>query len=130
MILWVGSCEKYIIGYNRLMWSEFFEDAGDFFEDIFEHLFEKDEEKKKKGVSLTERTKHAYQFTERVDSLIKMIFGGSIIMSAVVASAWGFASVGDIVREFVDSWPGRIILIIIGVSYFMNGLWRFFHSKR
>jgi len=112
------------------MWSEFFEDAGDFFEDIFEHLFEKDEEKKKKGVSLTERTRHAYQFTERVDSLIKMIFGGSIIMSAVVASAWGFASVGDIVREFVDSWPGRIILIIIGVSYFMNGLWRFFHAKK
>lgn len=110
--------------------NEFFEDAGDFFEDIFEHLFEKDEEKKKKGASLTERTKHAYQFTERVDSIMKMIFGGSIIISAVVASAWGFASVGDIVGAFVDSWPGRILLIIIGVSYFLNGSWRFFHSKK
>ncbi len=112
------------------MMNEFFEDASDFFEDLFEHLFERDEEKKKKGVSLTERTRHAYQFTERVDSLIKMIFGGSIIVSAIVASAWGFASVGDIVKAFVDSWPGRIVLIIICVSYFLNGLWRFFHVKK
>lgn len=112
------------------MWSDFFEEAGDFFEDIFEHLFERDEEKRKKGVSLAERTKHAYHFTERVDSLMKMIFGGSIVVSAFIASAWGFASVGDVVRAFIDSWPGRIVLTIIGVSYFLNGLWRFFHSKK
>lgn len=110
--------------------SEFFDDAQDFFEDIFEHFFERDEEKKKKGVTLAERTKHAYQFTERVDSLMKMIFGASIIVSAIIASAWGFASVGDIVKAFVESWPGRIVLVIIGISYSVNGLWRFSHPKK
>lgn len=112
------------------MWSEFIDDAKDFFEDIFEHLFENNDEKKKKGVTLTERTKHAYHFTERVDSLIKMIFGSSIIVSAFIASAWGFASIGDVVKAFVDSWPGRIVLVFIGISYFLNGLWRLFHSKK
>lgn len=111
------------------MWNEFFEEAGDFFEDIFEHFFEKDEEKKKKGTSLTERTKHAYHFTERVDSFMKMIFGASILISAVIATTWGFASVGDIVKAFVESWIGRIALVIIGISYFVNGLWRFLHKK-
>lgn len=112
------------------MLKEFFDDAGDFFEDVFEHLFEKNEENKKKGASLSERTQHAYHFTERVDSLMKLIFGGSIFISAIIASAWGFASVGDIVKVFVDSWPGRITLILIGISYFINGFWRFFHSKK
>lgn len=108
---------------------EFLDDAKDFFEDIFEHFFEHDEGKKKHGPSLTERTKRAYQFTEKVDSLMKAIFGISILTSAIVASAWGFASIGDIVKSFVDSLLGRLALFIIGGSYLVNGVWRFFHSK-
>lgn len=108
---------------------EFFEEGADFFEDIFEHFFEKEERKKKKGATLSERTKHAYHFTERIDSLMKMIFGVSILVSAIAATAWGFASVGDLVKAFVESWLGRIILFVIGASYLVNGLWRLFHSK-
>lgn len=111
------------------MIDEIIEEARDFFEDIFEHLFERDPEKKKTGASLTQRTKHAYYFTDKVDSLMKFMFGVSILISAIVASAWGFSSVGDLVKAFVDSWPGRIVLIFIGVSYLVNGVWRFFHSK-
>ena len=111
------------------MFGEFFDDAGDFFEDIFEHFFERDETKKKSGPSLTERTRHAYHFTERVDSLMKMMFGASILVSAVVASVWGFASVGDLVKVFVESFIGRVALFVIGLSYVVNGLWRFFHKK-
>jgi hypothetical protein len=111
------------------MLEEIWEEAKDFFEDIFEHLFENDVSKRKSGTMLAERTKHAYHFTERVDSFMKIIFGGSIFISAVISSVWGFASVGDLVKEFVDSWPGRIVLIFIGTSYFINGIWRFFHRK-
>lgn len=109
---------------------EFFEEGADFFEDIFEHFFEHDEKRKKQGQSLTERTRHAYQFTERVDSFMKIVFGASIIVSAVIASVWGFASVSAVVEAFVSSFPGRFVLLIIGVSYLVNGVWRFFHSKK
>lgn len=108
---------------------EFIEEGAEFFEDIFEHFFEHDESKKKHGNALLTRTKHAYHFTEKVDSIIKMVFGASILVSALAATAWGFASVGDLVKSFVESWPGRIVLLVIGVSYLVNGLWRLFHNK-
>ena len=110
------------------MFGEILEEARDFFEDIFEHLFEKDKEKHK-DVAAIERTKLAYQFTERVDSLMKIVFGASIFVSAIVASVWGFTAVGDIVRSLTDSIPGRAVLIFIGISYLINGIWRFFHTK-
>ncbi len=112
------------------MFEEVFEEGKDFFEDIFEHLFEKDESKKKRGSSLTQRTIHAYHFTERVDSLMKIIFGISIFVSAVIASVWGFASMSTVVEAFVSSWIGRIVLIVIGISYAINGIWRFLHTKK
>jgi len=112
------------------MFGEIIEEAQDFFEDIFEHFFERDEEKKKKGQSLVERTKHAYHFTERVDSFMKVVFGFSIFVSAVIASVWGFASVSGMVESFISSWFGRIILMFIGTSYIVNGYWRFFHAKK
>lgn len=112
------------------MFDEIFDEAKDFFEDIFEHFFEHDERKKKHGNELYARTKSAYHFTERIDSLMKIIFGVSIFVSAVVASVWGFASVSGMVEAFVSGWLGRIVLLLIGVSYMLNGVWRFFHSKK
>ena len=112
------------------MFEEIIEEGKDFFEDIFEHLFERKENiKSKDSPSVIERTKLAYQFSERIDSMMKIVFGGSILISGVVASVWGFASVGDLVKTFVSSWPGRFVLLIIGISYLINGFWRFFHTK-
>lgn len=111
------------------MFEEIIDEAKDFFEDIFEHTFERDESNKKKGQSLSQRTVRAYRFTERVDSVMKIVFGTSIFVSAVIASVWGFASMGAIVESFVSGWVGRFALILIGVSYTINGVWRFFHSK-
>lgn len=112
-----------------VMLEEIIEEAKDFFEDIFEHLFEKETGKKIDTAAETVRTQGAYHFTERVDSLIKVIFGVSILISALVASVWGFVAVGDMVRELVSSLWGRGILIFIGVCYVVNGLWRMFHAK-
>lgn len=112
------------------MFEEAMDEAKDFFEDIFEHLFEHDDKKKKKGNELYNRTRGAYHFTERVDSLIKMVFGASIFVSAMIASVWGFASMSAVVESFVEGWLGRTVLLVIGVSYAINGAWRLFHSKK
>jgi hypothetical protein len=111
------------------MFEEITEEAKDFFEDIFEHLFEKDEKKHKDSATVLKRTKLAYHFTERVDSLMKIIFGISILMSALVASVWGFTAVGDMVRALITNPLGRSALFLIGVSYMINGIWRLFHSR-
>lgn len=111
------------------MFKEIIEEGQDFFEDIFEHLFEHDEEKKKKNHELVQRTKFAYMFTQRVDNLIKIIFGVSIFISALIASVWGFTAAGDLVRGLITSLPGRILLLFIGLSYVVNGIWRFFHPR-
>lgn len=60
---------------------------------------------------------------------MKVVFGASIFISAAISSVWGFASIGEIVKVFVDSWLGRILLVFLGISYLINGTWRFFHSK-
>lgn len=112
------------------MFEEIIEEAKDFFEDIFEHFFKKDHRKHKEAPEIAKRTHLAYQFTERVDSLMKIIFGFSISVSAIISTVWGFTAVGDMVRTLVNSWAGRIILIFIGISYLVNGLWRLLHSRR
>lgn len=111
------------------MFKEIIEEGQDFFEDIFEHLFEHDESKKKKNHEVVQRTKLAYMFTQRVDNLIKIVFGVSILISAIIASVWGFTAAGDMVKILITSLPGRTILIIIGVSYIVNGIWRLFHAR-
>lgn len=111
------------------MFEEFFDEGKDFFEDIFEHLFEKDEEKHKDTASIERRTHMAFLFTERIDSLMKIIFGISIFIFAIIASVWGFTALGDLVRGLLSSLLGRSILIILGISYLINGFWRLFHPR-
>lgn len=111
------------------MFEEIIDEGKDFFEDIFEHFFEKDEGKHKDKSLIQERTRMAYLFTERIDSLMKIIFGTSIFISAIVASLWGFTALGDLVKGLLTSFPGRTVLAVIGVSYLINGTWRLFHPR-
>lgn len=111
------------------MFEEIWEEAKDFFEDIWEHLFERDERKHKDSSYIQNRTKLAYQFTERIDNLIKIMFGVSIFISAVVSAVWGFTAMGDMVKILLTSYIGRFLLILIGVSYAVNGTWRLLHGK-
>ena len=108
---------------------DFLEEAQDFFEDIFEHLFEGDHGKQKDTPALRERTRLAYLFTVRIDSIMKIVFGASISVSAIVASVWGITAVGDMVNILISSIIGRGILITIGISYLINGIWRLFHPR-
>jgi len=111
------------------MFEEIWEEAGDFFEDIWEHLFEKDKYKQRDASYIQRRTLLAYQFTERIDNLIKIIFGISIFISAVVSAVWGFTAMGDMVKILLTSYIGRFFLILIGISYAANGTWRLLHRK-
>lgn len=111
------------------MFEEIWEEAKDFFEDIVEHLFEKEKYKHRDPSYIQKRTQLAYQFTERVDNLIKIMFGISIFISAVVSAVWGFTAMGDMVKILLTSYIGRFFLILIGVSYTVNGIWRLLHRK-
>lgn len=112
------------------MFEEILEEGKDFFEDLFEHLTEKKPGKEKDLLTARERTRFAYLFSERIDSFMKMLFGTSIIVSALIASVWGIPAVGDMVRMFVTNIIGRLILIVIGISYIINGLWRQFYVMK
>lgn len=117
------------------IFEELFEEAGDFFEDFWEHLSHKPHHKPtsekqivKDGMLLTVRP--AYAFAERVDNLLKLVFGISIIVSAISASYLGFASVTDLLKVLIFSIPGRVVLGVIGLSYAVIALWKLLHIEK
>lgn len=117
------------------LFDEIIEEASDFFEDLWELLAHKPPHHPKKekhivknGVMMTVRP--AYAFAERVDNLLKLIFGISIVVSAITASYLGFASVTDLLKVLIFSIPGRLLLGIIGLSYMTLALWKLLHIEK
>lgn len=121
------------MSYLKELIEEIQEEAADFWEDVSEHLF-----KGKKLPATIEKTnalplstiRPAYLFADRVDSLIKILFGVSIIVSGIGAAFWGFSSISDLVKALVDSLLGRLVLVIVGLSYLITGIWKFFHLHK
>jgi hypothetical protein len=114
------------------LFEEIWDELSDFFEDLFEHLFKgrpKEPRKEKtiivEGVARTVRP--AYLFAERVDSLLRIIFGASVVISALTATFLGFASLGDLVEVLIFTFWGRVIAFFIGASYLLIGLWKTLH---
>lgn len=110
------------------LWDEF----SDFFEDLWELLSRKQPREPKKtkttvinGAVTTVRP--AYLFAERVDNLLRMFFGVSIVISAITASFLGFASLSDLVEVLIFNFWGRILAFFIGASYLIIGLWKILH---
>ena len=113
---------------------EWKEEAADFFEDFWEHLNRKQPKKifKKKtivlnGLSVTVRP--AYLFAERVDNLLKVLFGASIAVSAVTASFLGFTSLSDLLEILMFTLIGRVIMFAIGFSYLTIAVWKLMHLQ-
>jgi len=71
----------------------------------------------------------AYILAERVENILKMIFGFSILISAIIAAGWGFTRLAILLDVLISSWAGRIILIIIGLSYLVIGMWKMGNIK-
>ncbi len=66
----------------------------------------------------------AYVLAEKVVNLLKIIFGVSIIASGFVAAYWGVTRVSELISLLVTTTLGRIIIIVIGLSYLIVGLWK------
>lgn len=71
----------------------------------------------------------AYIFAERIDNLLKVVFGISIIASAFVASFWGFTRLSELTEFLITSIGGRILMFIIGVSYLLIAVWKLIHIR-
>lgn len=120
--------------YFRKAWKELKEEAEDFFDDFYEDIFKKKKlHKKLKTVKLygaNVAVRPAYLFAERIESSLKIVFGISIIISGVVASFWGFTRTSVLLGTLINSLLGRILMIVIGFSYFIIGLWKVLHLHK
>jgi hypothetical protein len=110
---------------------ELWEEIADFFEDFYESLTGKHEDKVSTKTAVVNgvavKVRPAYIFAERIDNLLKLIFGLSITISAFTASFLGFASLSDLVDVLIKSLWGRAIMIFLGLSYIVISIWKLLH---
>jgi hypothetical protein len=111
---------------------EIWDEVTDFFEDLFEHLVKQHPKETKEsrqvvidGVVTTVRP--AYLFAARVDNLLRIIFGASVVASALTATVLGFSSLSGLVDTLISTLWGRLLLFLIGASYLTIGLWKSLH---
>lgn len=118
------------------MLKEFFEElldeVSDFFEDYAEHLFGKKPKhppKEKRAVvdGALVVVRPAYLFAERIDNLLKIVFGVSIFISAITATFLGFSTLSALLDVLINSLWGRSIMIVIGISYVLTAFWKILH---
>ena len=126
--------KKRFAKYFRKAWYELKEEAEDFFDDFHEDIFKKKKIRKHirqvKLYGATVAVRPAYIFAERIESLLKVIFGFSILVSALLASFWGFTRTSVLLTTLITSTLGRILMIVIGFSYFIVGLWKVLHLHK
>ena len=72
----------------------------------------------------------AYLFAERVENGLKIVFGISVIMSAITSTFVGFASLSGLVEELISTLAGRLILFVIGFSYVIIATWKTLHLNK
>lgn len=113
-------------------WEELTDEIEDFVEDYAEHLFRKKPTrtpKEKKAVvnGALVVVRPAYLFAERVDNILKVVFGISLCISAFTATFLGFASLSQLVEVLINSFLGRSLMFVIGASYLLTSFWRLLH---
>lgn len=108
---------------------EEFVDFIDDYNDLIRRRPSKKQLAKKAAVIRGELTfiRPAYLFAERVDNGIKILFGVSVVISALTSTFFGFASLSGLVETLIKTAPGRILLFVIGFSYVIIALWKTLH---
>ena len=66
----------------------------------------------------------ARDFAERMRGGVFFVFGLSAMAAAVIASTSGVLELQVIVQNLIESAWGRILLFLIGLAYFIAGVWR------
>lgn len=117
------------------LFAEIKEEFLDFIEDYDELIRKRPPSKKyqnKPAVIKGELTfiRPAYLFAERVENMLKFLFGASVVLSAITSSFIGFASLSGLVESLIDSLPGRLALLVVGFSYLIIALWKTLHLNK
>lgn len=108
---------------------ELADEAEDFFDDFGEFFFDRkrprkiDERKVNLNGAIT-RVRPAYLFAERLDNILKLVFGVSMCLSAITASFLGYSTLSQLLEGLIHGTGGRIIIFIIGISTLTTGLWK------
>lgn len=107
---------------------DFIEDFGD----LIKNRPERKDIQQKPAVIKGQMTfiRPAYLFAERVENAIKMLFGASVLLSAVTSTFVGFASLSGLVETLIKSLPGRVVLLVIGFSYLIVAFWKTLHLNK
>ena len=119
----------------REFFAEIREEFEDFVEDFNDLLHRRPARKNYKEKEVVVRgqltyMRPAYLFAERVDNGIKILFGLSILVSAVTSSFVGFASLSQLVDVLIDSIAGRLAMVVIGLSYLIVAVWKTLHLNK
>lgn len=113
---------------------ELWDEATDFFEDFLDHLNRRPENVSKTKTTIVEglevKVRPAYLFAERIDNLLKIIFGFSVAVSAFTATFLGFSSLSQLIEVLTTSIPGRIAMFTIGLSYLVIAFWKLMHLEK
>lgn len=111
---------------------EIWEEVTDFFEDYAEILFHRSPKTPpKESTTITHgalvAVRPAYLFAERIDNILKVIFGISICISALTATFLGYVKLSDLLDVLITSIWGRSIMFFIGISYLLTAFWKLLH---
>ena len=113
-------------------YKELLEEAEDFFDDFLEDVLDDRKIPKLKKFNLygaAVMVRPAYIFAERVENLLKVIFGFSMVASGVMATFLGFTRTSELLYALIDTIIGRVLMVVIGISYLIIGLWKILHIK-
>jgi len=105
------------------------DEAKDFAEDFWELLTkQKSLQSTKKKITCIAGTaivvRPAYLFAERIDNLLRVVFGISILLSALTATFLGFSTLSQLLNFLIYSLIGRLGMVIIGSSYVIVASWK------
>jgi len=108
---------------------ELWEEGSDFFEDFWEHVRHRGPSTPRytKPVvidGVATRVRPAYLFAERVDNMIRLVFGVSICLSAFSATFLGYTKLSDLLEMLMYTFLGRVAMCVIGGSYVLIALWK------
>lgn len=109
------------------------DEAADFFEDFGEAIFHvRRHIRLPRTVTIggmVTTVRPAYLFAERLENLLKVIFGVSIVISAFSATFVGFTKLSDLLSVLMFTIFGRVLMGFIGISYLLTALWKMLKIK-
>lgn len=99
----------------------FLDDVDDFCCIIFKKR-RKIHKRMKKGMG--KQGKPAYSASERIRGFLYVIIGASLVLTAIIASRYGVTGIGDLLNLLINTWWGRLLILLIGAANLMYGLYK------